>query len=110
MSKQIPEYVLRWRENHYMVLKGLASPTCNKSGSQLYRSLRRIEARAHRLAEDYCNGKIDTDNWENVTEKIIKQVKQVFGQVPDGFFVNGDPRGYALKLDNERVPEGLQKD
>ena len=34
----------------------------------------------------------------------------VLGGLPPGFFVNGDPRGYALKLEPGSVPFPLHED
>ena len=36
-----------------------------------------------------------------VVERIRTVVKTALGTLPPGFFVNSDPRGYALKIDNE---------
>lgn len=68
----------------------------------LARKLHRIELEAHRLAENYCNGtnNVTTENWEELTEKILDKVDNVTGFKRKGVpvFVNGDARGYALKI------------
>jgi hypothetical protein len=47
-------------------------------------------------------------HWEWFALEIKRRVEQLFGCLPPGFFVNGDPRGYALKLDPEAPQvEGL---
>ena len=61
---------------------------------KLCKQLLRLENKAHRLAEDYCNG--ITENIESETYKIIDKVKKILNT--NEVFFNGDPRGYALKL------------
>lgn len=81
-------------------------------GRNLWRRLRRLEAMAHRAAEQYCNGEIELAAMDAMVEGVTRAVGNVLGQVPRGFFVNRDPRGYALKLDPDFmvIPEGMQKD
>jgi hypothetical protein len=73
----------------------------------LARKLHRIELEAQRLALDYCNGanNVTTENWEELTEKILAKVDNVTGFKRKGVpvFVNGDARGYALKINNAWV-------
>lgn len=77
----------------------------NLDGRKLYRTLRWHEGRARRLAEDYCAGYFDSDEWEIRAAKRVKAVLKVLGWkrkdnlAPIPIHVNGDPRGYALKLD-----------
>lgn len=80
-----------------------------------FAALRRIEARAHRLAEDLCNREVSEQEDDKRTASIEKAVARIFGGLPSGFFVNRDPRGYALKIDKEKrstlsLPEGMQSD
>lgn len=68
----------------------------------LSKKLFRLEFKAHRLAEDYCNGKIETDEWENVSDKILASLEKIIGKKNmNKVFFNGDPRGYALKIDDK---------
>jgi hypothetical protein len=72
----------------------------------------RLEKFAHKKAEDICNFQTD-EKWESRVEKHIeRELIALFGHVPAGFHWNRDPRGYALKLDNEAVklPEGIHTD
>jgi len=66
----------------------------NIDSIKLCKQLFRLENKAHRLAEDNCNG--ITDNIESDTNKIIDKVKKILNT--NEVFFNGDPRGYALKL------------
>jgi hypothetical protein len=73
-----------------------------------------MPSQASQAATAQCNGAKylmqpfrDESAWESFKEMIAARVNIAFGgklAVP-GFFVNGDPRGYALKIDNE-TPEG----
>ena len=69
----------------------------NTDSVKLCKKLFRLENKAHRLAEDYCNGV--TDNIESETIKIINKVKKILNT--NEVFFNGDPRGYALKLSEQ---------
>lgn len=79
-----------------------------------YLTLRRLELKAHRLAEQWCNGYISEPMFDDGMQVIINKLSKLFDnrRLPAGFFINSDPRGYALKLDNERatIPEGMYTD
>lgn len=98
------------RQRHNSALKELAdsiTPKNKLSGLQLWRRLRRLEVRAHNAATAQCNGESyggqpyrDEAEWEAFKDGIRADVAKVFGgNLPPRFFINGDPRGYALKLD-----------
>lgn len=74
----------------------------------LCKKLRRLEAKAHKLAEDYCNGVIDFEAQDIGEADIAKKVAKILGDkvCKDGIatyplVMNRDPRGYALKIDDE---------
>ncbi len=93
--------IKRERELHNAALEQLArniNPKSTLSGLELWRKLHRVEVTARRAAEQYCNGDIDMNQWESISAIASSQVEKIFGMLPTGFFVNGDPRGYALKL------------
>ena len=76
----------------------------------LSKKLFRLENEAHRLAENYCNGKIETDQWEGVTNKILTRLEKILGKKNmNKVFINGDPRGYALKID-DKYRDKMHKD
>lgn len=88
----------------------------NPDGKKISVALFKLERRASRAATAQCNGEAyegepyrEDEQWEHFKRAIAHQVCSVFvsDTVPTipGFFVNGDPRGYALKIDNEN-PEG----
>lgn len=65
-------------------------------------AIKQLEHKANDWAVDACNGDITDDEYEHREVYVTSEVKRLFGgKVPHGFFYNGDPRGYSLKLDNE---------
>lgn len=122
---------------HYKALEALSVKTCGalQNGKKLSVKLLKIEQMAHQVAEAYCNGdsvilrfdgslplelrfSSDESAWDKASSAIAEQVRKLFGgALPFGFFVNGDPRGCALKLNNETEEQreliadcGLQRD
>lgn len=75
----------------------------------LCKKLRRLETKANKLATDYCNGEngINSENWEQKCEPILKAVKKILFaqsynvQRDKAIFLNGDARGYSLKIKDE---------
>lgn len=78
---------------------------------ECYNILRRAEKEANRKACDYCNGKLSGASFDKWEEKFLArlQKKLAVEKMPEGFFVNGDPRGYALKM-REKTFDGLWTD
>lgn len=76
---------------------------------KLAKKLHSLELKAHNLALDYCNGtnNVTTENWEELSDKILDKVDKVikFREKNIPVFVNGDARGYALKIQDEYVRE-----
>lgn len=67
-----------------------------------------IERRAHKLAEDHCNIEMSEATLNKRMNKIIEQTTTAFGgSLPDNFFINLDPRGYALKINQENTSAPL---
>jgi hypothetical protein len=73
----------------------------------LCKKLRRLEAKTSRITTDYCNGDFDAgENGEKLDaalDPILAKVNAILGNTgknPVPVFVNRDPRGYALKIDD----------
>jgi hypothetical protein len=118
------------RAAHHAALETLRAPGCETPGALLWKRLRRIEARAHDAATAQCNGEpygsqpFRPDRhedgaegtptpWEAYEAATRAEVAAVFGGIlPQGFFLNLDCRGYALKLHPEKstVPAGMSTD
>jgi len=83
---------------HGQQLKSIFKLDPNIDPIKLCKQLFRLESKAHKLAEDGCNGVIyDTDPQ---AEEIVKKVCKILN-IPyeaERVFFNGDPRGYALKF------------
>lgn len=85
-----------------------AFPNCTeKNPVALCKKLRRIETSLTKPLTDYCNGvNITSEELDKVCDKAIHRVCEIlFGKCSDTtrsiVHVNRDPRGYALKLDDE---------
>lgn len=75
---------------------------------KLCKRLRRLEGAAHREAERYCNGEGEyrdkgCEAWEAYSEKTLSKVRALLGNNGPEVFINGDPRGYALKIDADTL-------
>lgn len=118
---------------HYATCERLAialgMPAANVDGKKISVALLKIERDANNAATAQCNGadyngqpfrktwddvtgdELDENPWEAFKRSIAERVALAFGRsprpenAPPAFFVNGDARGYALKIDNEK-PEG----
>lgn len=83
---------------------GLANIDGKKISVALFKLERRGQARAARMCNDYDYTQEQQDIEQ---DSIYCGLSRIFAaKVPPGYFLNSDPRGYALKIDNE-VPEGL---
>lgn len=76
----------------------------------LCKKLRRIETSLQKPLVDYCNGEngMTMEKLDPICEKARNRAAALLGmsdgcQVVTGIHVNRDPRGYALKLDDEWV-------
>ena len=66
---------------------------------KLCKRLFRLENKAHKLALDFCNGKIDQLEWDQKADKILTKVEAILKN-KKVLFLNGDALGYALKIDD----------
>ena len=69
---------------------------------KLCKRLFRLENKAHKLALDFCNGEIDQLEWDQKANKILTKVEAILKN-KKVLFLNGDARGYALKIDDEYI-------
>lgn len=107
---------------HYATCERLAEylGASNPDGKKISVALLKLEREAHKIATAYCNGEDapyslagvagvfrnnSEDGWEAFTGLAQVTVVDILGKIPPGFFVNGDARGYALKIDND-TPAG----
>lgn len=104
------DWVLRARAQHHDALKAMMPANSTLSGLQVWRKLRRLEGKAHALAVALCNRPVSEDEDNRITAEVESKVEKLFGRKLPGFFINRDPRGYALKLKPKSVPYPLQRD
>ena len=70
-----------------------------KDPVKLCKKLRRYEGKAARLALNWCNGDTPTEHWDAESNRISDAVNRLLGRMGPRVWVNGDARGYALKVD-----------
>lgn len=109
--RQNLDYIIKARAQHHEALKQMMPADSIMSGLQVWRKLRYIEAKAARLALKMCNGPEVTEaEKERIDAEVTTAVEKLFGRPLPGFFINHDPRGYALKLEPGSVPFKLHED
>lgn len=103
--------VIQERARHHAALKAMLPSDSTMSGLDCWRKLRRLETKAERLALQLCNGpEVDENQQGRIIDEVTAGVEKVFGRKLPGFFINLDPRGYALKLEPKSVPYPLHRD
>lgn len=106
---------------HYATCERLAvalgMPPDKVDGKKISVALLKLEILANKGATFCCNGENflpaeqmrhspyqfhhDENAWDTFAKDIGDKLESIFGKLPQEFFVNGDARGYALKIDNE---------
>lgn len=78
----------------------LKAQACTYEGEEVYKKLSRIESKLHRLSERECNGEVTDKQSQPQYDTAEKQIKELLPRLQNfgGFFFNGDPRGYTLKI------------
>jgi len=77
----------------------------------LAKKLFRLENAMHRTTTDYCNGNIDGAEYEKIETATLDRLDVILGFRKLGVpvFVNGDARGYALKIRSEWIVDQYRK-
>jgi hypothetical protein len=118
LGKENPSKLQRWHDRldrHYKTLERLAAHVGlkNADGKKLSVALLKLENQMRKATTDYANGDIDQSQLDKIEFEVTGKVFKLFGKLP-GFFVNMDPRGYALKIDDKFMPRyekvGLERD
>ena len=71
---------------------------------KLCKALFRIENKAHRIAEDFCNGiECTEEEEEKIINDILNKVDKLLNFKSQNIpvFFNGDCRGFTLKIDDD---------
>lgn len=70
-----------------------------------YKHLKPIERKLHRLSEDYCNGIIDTQEYDTKCAKLLKEAQVAANWTGLKIYHQTDPRGCALYLIDDSMGE-----
>lgn len=68
--------------------------------NRLSNALLGIERQGNILAINYCNGEITTEEWEVISDELYTKVQALFNDKLQGLKINGDARGYTVKIDD----------
>lgn len=87
---------------HVCNLQTIAGLSSYHEAYELYKKLHRIEARMTRIFTNECNGysELTEEQEEKRDARVLKQLKDLLPGLKT-IFLNGDPRGYALKISAE---------
>ena len=90
--------------NHLQVLAYLAGGIDLYEAGKLFEKLCRIEKKENRIACDDCNGVLQwsEEKEQERAEKSLNTIKSLL-PVCTSVFLNGDPRGYTLKIKESEV-------
>lgn len=77
---------------------GMEDPDGKKISVALWKAEKLGAIRAERMCSDENYSPIAQETDEILVELAVEDC---LGKLPPGFFINGDPRGCALKIDNE---------
>lgn len=89
-------------QRHVSNLKKLFPRLRKLDDADALSKLYRLEAKQSRLAVAYCNGELKMEEYLDRSEQVISQAIDLLGPRSKPIIeANGDPRGYALKLDEE---------
>jgi len=89
---------------HYACCEALARflGVAKPDGKKISVALLKAEQAGQKRAERICNdASYNVEDYDQDGNKVREMVRAALGKLPPGFFVNADPRGYCLKLDNE---------
>jgi len=98
-------------ERHYQNCAQLVA-LCggNKTGKQASVLLWKAEQEYHKFAVKLANEGASDEEWDMAREMARERVVRALGSLPKGFYLNSDPRGYALKLEENSVNIPLERD
>lgn len=94
-------------KEHGEKLKTIFNLSPDIDAVELCKKLRILENQAHSWAELLCNGDVSQAEYDVQTDRILMRVDRLlnFSKQQINVFVNGDPRGYALKIYDRDVRE-----
>tara|TARA_R100001443_G_C3282893_1_gene160841 strand:+ start:39 stop:413 length:375 start_codon:yes stop_codon:yes gene_type:complete len=102
MTTSSKEKMYQQIEKHGEDLKVIFNLSNDVDSIKLCKQLFRLENKAHQLAEDDYNGLDVKAEVESIFKSVCK-VLNISSIKEWGIFWNNDPRGFALKIDDELV-------
>lgn len=94
-------------EKHGRDLLAIFPQSTDHDPVSLCRRLRRLEVKGDAAACAFCNGEIDQEVFDGIKADLLSRVSRILNS--DRVWFNGDPRGYALKIDLQ-AGETLHRD
>ena len=110
MRNKASDMIEQMRVAHHAALKAMMPPGGMQSGRAVWRKLRRIELAVSQAALRLSMTGLPDGEQDRIRMWATSKVTEIFGRPLPGFFVNWDPRGYALKLHEKSVPFDLHTD
>ena len=104
-SEKIEMY--RQIENHGRKIINIFNLAADIGPVDICKKLRRIENKAANISLNHCNGVIYTDQRDRADKLIVKRLDKILNFTAQDIpvFINGDPRGYTLKIDDQYIRE-----
>lgn len=103
-------------QEHYKKMQKLCDLSCcvRYTGKQISSKLLAIERRLEKPILDWANGVITEDQFNKYYNNALHDIYSLLPEMK-GFFIDTDPRGYALKINLDKAPDeyktiGLQTD
>jgi len=96
--------------NHLKVISKISTdPNCPPYPFDVLGKLYKLERKAHKITTAQCNGEGNEEAQDKQLNKILTRVNELL-KVKTAF-INGDPRGYALKIKETEAKElGIYQD
>lgn len=69
-----------------------------------YNWFRRVGDQLHHIYEQSCNGEIDEQTYEELTEPLYKKAQDKAKELELFIFFQTDPRGATIYLDKKEIP------
>lgn len=91
------ETMMRRIETHGRELLAIFPQATEQDPVKLCKRLRRHESEANANATAMCNGDLQQDEYDRRAAATMQRVNAMLHT--DRVWINGDPRGYALKID-----------
>jgi len=104
------QYQERKKKQVRVIYELLKMTNSNASDSLLFAEsrtmyLQRLEKKMSFINEKWCNGEITEEQFNYHYNYVKNAVNKMFNNNLDGFIINTDPRGYALKIEDNKIRE-----